>query len=85
MPENQATSLSWPERITDMAYTPCPRNYLEMPRNQATSLSQSGRTLDKACKPYLEITQKCLKINLHPCHGLDASRTRPVHRVRETA
>ncbi|CAA3008308.1 Hypothetical predicted protein [Olea europaea subsp. europaea] len=49
-----------------MAYTLCPRNYLEMPRNQAASLSRSGRILDKACTPYLEIAQKCLKINLRP-------------------
>ncbi|CAA2988015.1 Hypothetical predicted protein [Olea europaea subsp. europaea] len=40
MHENQATSLLWPGRIPDKAYTPFPRNCLERPGHSLQTVSQ---------------------------------------------
>ncbi|CAA2994106.1 Hypothetical predicted protein [Olea europaea subsp. europaea] len=53
MLENQAESLPWPERVPDMAYTPC----LEMPENKATSLPWPGHVPDMACTPCPEMPE----------------------------
>ncbi|CAA3001828.1 Hypothetical predicted protein [Olea europaea subsp. europaea] len=66
-----------------MAYTPSPRNCLEMPENHVASLPRPRRVPNMACTLCPKIAMKYLNIRLCPYRGQDASRTWPTYHAQK--
>ncbi|CAA3000150.1 Hypothetical predicted protein [Olea europaea subsp. europaea] len=74
IPENRAASPPWPERLSDMASTPCSSNRREIHENQVASLSCPGHGRHTVSQklPRNAKTSGCIPVGArtYPRHGL---------------